>query len=297
MHRPTQSDAGCGSNLLLVSIIIFLSCSKEEQNHLTGEIFYQQRIALTEEAIITIQLVDISKQDVKAQVVAEKIIKNPGQVPIKFDIQYNPGDILPTSTYSLKIKIEEKGSSFFTTDGVYPVINNGITEDIKIKVVPADVSMKRELKKEKRETKEVILDTPKDIDASVNEMKRVSGRWAMGDASSIIDAYYAKDELRLIVEQMDMGDYGSSKYKYYFKDGYLFYHEQNGTRMSSNSDNPDEEVDVNVIMHFNSEGTLVASSKKINYQPVELHDIEAPGVLKHCELIVEIANQNFNQNM
>jgi putative lipoprotein len=96
---------------------------------------------------------------------------------------------------------------------------------------------------------------------------------------------------------MDMGDYGSSEYKYYFKDGYLFYHEQNGKRIDLNTKNPGETVDVNLVMHFNESGNLVGSRKTIDFKPVELHDIEAPGVLKHCELIVEIANQKFNKNL
>ena len=271
-------------------IILFLITCGENHNSITGQISYPQLITLTEQIIVTILLVDISKQDEKAQVVAEKIIKNPGQVPIKFDIQYNPKDIVSANTYSLIVKIEEKGSPLFTTDSLYPVINNGITENIKIKVVPADESVKPE-------TEELKANTPKEIDAYVDKMQRVTGNWAMGDASSTFDAYYVKDELKLIVEQMNMGDYGSSEYKYYFKDGYLFYHEQNGKRIDLNSKNPGETVDVNVVMHFNESGNLVGSRKTIDFKPVELHDIEAPGVLKHCELIVEIANQNFNQNL
>jgi putative lipoprotein len=269
--------------LLSVSTIILISCAQETNTSLTGEILYSEDVALPEQTILTIQLVDISKQDVKGKVIAERIIKNPGQVAIDFDIQYNPDDILSANTYSLKAKIEDKGSYLYTTDKIYPVITNGITNKIKMNVVSV-----------KTETAEVELITPKEIDAYISKMQKVLGDWEMGDASSVIEAYYTKDELKLIVEQMNMGDYGSSEYKYYFKEGYLFYHEQNGKRITPNSN---QAADVNVIMHFNSFGDLVASSKKVNLQQVELHDIEAPGVLKHCELIVEIANQNFNQNL
>ncbi|UCH64419.1 MAG: YbaY family lipoprotein [Ignavibacterium sp.] len=275
--------------LLSISVIILLSCSQETYYSLSGEILYLQRTVLTEEAVVTIQLVDISKQDVKAKVVTEKVINNPGQVPIKFDIQYNRDDILPTNTYSLNVKIEDKGTLLFIADKTYPVIKNGITDNIKINVVPVDVAVKKET--------EVNLNTPIEIDAYIDNMQLVPGYWEMGDASSVIEAYYAKDELKLIIEQMDMGDYGSSEYKYYFKDGYLFYHEQNGKRIDLNSKNPGETVDVNVVMLFDEAGNLVGSRKTIDLKPVELHEIEAPGVLKHCELIVQIANQNFNQNL
>ena len=276
--------------LVSIALIFILSCSEEKHSTLTGEVFYIERIALTEEAVITIFLVDISKPDEKEHVVTEKSIKNPGQVPISFVIQFNPDEIFPSNTYSLKVKIEDRGSLLFTDDKGYPVINNGVTEDIKIKVVPVDGNVKREIE----DVNGRKLNTPKEIDNHINQMQKVSGKWAMGDASSVFDAYYAGDELKLMVEQMDMGDYGSSDYRYYFKEGYLFYHEQNGKRMAPNSDNPDEAADINVIMHFNPEGTLVASSKKVNFNLVELHDIEAPGVLRHCELLIEISDDQFN---
>ena len=276
--------------LVSIALIFILSCSEEKHSTLTGEVFFLERIALTEEAVVKILLVDISKQDEKEHVVTEKIIKNPGQVPISFVIQYNPDEIFPSNTYSLKVKIEDKGSRLFTNDTVYEVINNGFTENIKIKVVPVDGNVKRETEDENGRK----LNTPKEIDANVDDMQLVVGNWTMGDASSVFDAYYIKDELKLIVEQMDMGDYGSSDYRYYFKEGYLFYHEQNGKRMAPNSDNLDKAADVNVIMHFNNEGILVASSKTVNFNQVKLHDIEAPGVLKHCELLIEISNDQFN---
>ena len=273
-------------NSLIILILILFACSKEEHKSLTGRISSTQHIVLTEGAMVTIQLLDISKQDVKANVITEEVIKNPGQFSINFDIQYNPDDIQPNNTYSLNVKVEDNDELLFITDKTYPVINNGVTDNIKINVVPADVAVQNET--------EVNLKTPKEIDAYINNMQLVPGYWEMGDASSVIEAYYLKDELKLIIEQMDMGDYGSSEYKYYFKDGYLFYHEQNGKRVNPGSD---ETADVTVVMLFNKEGYLVASRKTINFNPVELHDIEAPGVLKHCEIIMQIANQNFKQNL
>ena len=272
--------------LILISILL-LSCSRVENNSLTGQISYHKHFALTNKAVVTIQLVDISKQDVKAKVFAEKVITNPGQLPLNFNVQYNPNEILSGSTYSLNVKVEDNGRLLFITDKTYPVINNDVTENIILNVVPANVV-------QQDNSGDTKLNTPKGIDAHVNNMRLVTGNWEMGDASSIIEAYYAEDELKLIIEQMDMGDYGASEYKYYFKDGYLFYHEQNGKRTTPNST---EAANVNVILLFNSEGDLVASSKKVNFKQTELHDIEAPGVLKHCELIVQVANQNFQQNL
>ena len=48
-----------------VSVIILLLFSQKTDNSLSGQISYPQQITLTEETIVTIQLVDISKQDDK----------------------------------------------------------------------------------------------------------------------------------------------------------------------------------------------------------------------------------------
>ena len=279
--------------LISISIITLLSCSKNNQNTLSGEVVYQKPITLTKEAVVKIQLLDISKQNEKSKVIAEKIIKNPGQMPIAFEIQYNPDDILPINKYSLKVYIVENGSLLFTSESMYPVINNGIAEGVKLKVVSIDSKLKLETEGVNSRTQKFNLNTPSEITALMDEMQLVTGNWYMGEAKSNFQAYYAGDELKLIIEQMDMGEYGSSEYRYYFKDGYLFYYEQNGKRTAPNSKRPDEADNVNVVMHFNKEGILVSSSKKINFEPVELLDIEAPGVLKHCEVLVAISKNNF----
>ena len=279
--------------LFSISIVILLSCSKNNQNTISGEVVYTKPITLTKEAVVKIQLLDISKHDEKTKVIAEKIIKDPGQMPITFEIQYNPDDILPINNYSLKVNIEDNGSLLFTSDKMYPVINNGIAEGMKLKIVSVDSKLNLETEGVKTGTRKYTLNTPGEITALMDEMQLVTGNWYMGEAKSKFQAYYAGDELKLIIEQMDVGEYGSSEYRYYFKDGYLFYYEQNGKRTAPNSKRPDEADNVNVVMHFDKEGTLVSSSKKINFNPVELHEIEAPGVLKHCEVLVAISRNNY----
>ncbi len=62
----------------------------EVQAAVSGTVFYLQRIALPPDASVAVKLVDISKQDVPAVTIAEQKITPRGQVPIPFELQYDP---------------------------------------------------------------------------------------------------------------------------------------------------------------------------------------------------------------
>lgn len=148
--------------------------------------------------------------------------------------------------------------------------------------------------KEQSDKPETNLSTPQEIESLLKDMQKVKGSWAMGIASSYFYAYYFNGNLKFIDEKMIMGDYGSSNYKYYFKDDYLFYHEQNGKRILTNA-NKNDTANVKVIMHFNSQGGLAAATKTINLIPVKLQENEAAGIKKHCTQLIAIADSIFNE--
>jgi len=74
---------------------------------------YRQRITLTPDAVVHVKLVDISGQDAPAVIFGEQIIKNPGQVPIPFEISYDPTAIDPRHTYDIAAHIIENGQLIF----------------------------------------------------------------------------------------------------------------------------------------------------------------------------------------
>ena len=54
-------------------------------------------------------MVDISKQDVPAETIAEQTITDPGQVPIPFELWYDPAKIDSRITYAVQARIERGG--------------------------------------------------------------------------------------------------------------------------------------------------------------------------------------------
>ena len=103
----------------------------------SGTVTYLQRIALPPNAVVEVKLVDVSRQDVPATVLGEQIITNPGQVPIPFEIAYDPASIDPRFTYAVQARIMADGQLLFISDTVTPVITRGApTSDVEIVVVP-----------------------------------------------------------------------------------------------------------------------------------------------------------------
>ena len=89
----------------------------------TGTVTYRERLALSPGATLKVQLRDVSLQDAASTLIAEQIIPNPGQVPIKFKVQYNRQDIASRNTYSIQARIiESDGRLAFINDTTYEVI-------------------------------------------------------------------------------------------------------------------------------------------------------------------------------
>ena len=88
----------------------------------TGTVTYRERIALTPNAVVEVKLIDVSRADAPSGTIGEQIIENPGQVPITFEIGYDPADIDPTFSYAIRAVIKQGDELAFTTDRRYSVI-------------------------------------------------------------------------------------------------------------------------------------------------------------------------------
>jgi putative lipoprotein len=92
----------------------------------TGTITYLQRMALPSSAVIRVQLVDVSRADAPATVLAEQVITAGGkQVPFAFEIPYDPSKLDQRYSYAVQARIEDGGKLLFINDQRYAVITRG----------------------------------------------------------------------------------------------------------------------------------------------------------------------------
>ena len=92
---------------------------------ISGTVSYRERLALSNQAELEVTLEDVSRQDVAATILARQVISDPGQVPIRYELEYRPGDIDERMSYVVRAKIHDRGRLLFTTDTHTPVLTRG----------------------------------------------------------------------------------------------------------------------------------------------------------------------------
>jgi len=126
--------------LSLVILLLSAACNQKNRllentalDSITGTVNYRARIALPANAEITVQLQDVSLADAPAITLSEQTIVTKGeQVPISFRLAYNPLDIKPGHTYSVRARINIDGQLCWINTTTNWVINGGPTKDIAI---------------------------------------------------------------------------------------------------------------------------------------------------------------------
>ena len=107
----------------------------------TGFVSYENNDDLSPTAVLTVKLVDISRADAPADVVAQQVIQASGlQVPIAYEVDYDPSKIDPGHPYASQARIDDQGSRQYTRDRVYPVLTQGAKDTVSIELtqVPQD---------------------------------------------------------------------------------------------------------------------------------------------------------------
>jgi putative lipoprotein len=106
-----------------------------EPTSVTGTVTYRERIALTPDAVVEVQLLDLSIADASAKLIAEQTIKPQHQVPIPFELIYDPAVIDERYTYAVRATIRERGLLMFTTDRSYRVLTRGSPNHVDLVLV------------------------------------------------------------------------------------------------------------------------------------------------------------------
>jgi len=106
---------------LVVGMLAVPEASVAAEKTLKGEVMYRERIALPPNAVLSVQLADVSLADAPPAIVGERKVAPAGQVPIKFEISFDPAVIRSNLTYALQARITADDRLLFITDVSYQV--------------------------------------------------------------------------------------------------------------------------------------------------------------------------------
>ena len=101
----------------------------------TGTIAYPGSAALPPGAELTVRLEDVSRADAPSVTIAERVIVNPGQSPIRFEVGYDPADIDDRFDYSIQATITQGDTLLFINDMVYSVLTWGYPNSVDMVLV------------------------------------------------------------------------------------------------------------------------------------------------------------------
>ncbi len=102
----------------------------------SGTVSYRERIALPPDAVVEVTLADVSLMDVPAELIAKTSMPTEGrQVPISFEVIYDPARIDERHTYAVRAVISREERMLFTTDTAYHVITQGSPNEVDLLLV------------------------------------------------------------------------------------------------------------------------------------------------------------------
>jgi putative lipoprotein len=109
--------------------------SQQGVARVTGTVTYRVRMILPVDALVHVDLVDISRQGAPTLTIGLQDIETGGrQVPIPFDIGYRPAMIDQTHAYAVQARILQGGRLLFINTNTYKVITNGVVSNIEVVV-------------------------------------------------------------------------------------------------------------------------------------------------------------------
>ena len=132
----TMLAAACQGGSTPANGTVEVASGRTPNASVTGSVTYRERLALSPEATLIVELRDVSYADASAMLIARQTIPNPGQVPISFRVEYNRDDIDPRNTYAISARIvESDGRLAFINDTAYEVITGGKPDRVDMLLV------------------------------------------------------------------------------------------------------------------------------------------------------------------
>lgn len=133
---------------LMVSAILTLSLAQPllaqtaATVSVTGTVSYQQRSALPDNTVVTVRVIDVSRADAAATVVAEQQIPANGKSsPIPFTISIDSSKIEQRNSYAVQATISTYGQDTFRSTSSYLVLTQGRPSIADIVVTPVSTKL------------------------------------------------------------------------------------------------------------------------------------------------------------
>ncbi|MBL8224261.1 MAG: YbaY family lipoprotein [Chromatiales bacterium] len=137
-HRPSVRIALQRAGLTLGAALTLAACQSPEPDTLpvTGTITWASGEPLPADAVISVQLRDVSRADAPAPLVALQEITSATTPPIAFSLAVPATGLDPRASLSIGVRITSGDRLIYISDTANPVPVTGAVEPVAVKVVP-----------------------------------------------------------------------------------------------------------------------------------------------------------------
>ncbi|MEQ5777383.1 YbaY family lipoprotein [Thalassospira sp. NFXS8] len=276
--------------MALVAVLMIAACgfSVPRTDTIAGTVSYRERIAMTPSNILTVRLLDVSRADAPARVVASRSqpATNP---PMSFALPYQTADIDPAHRYAVEaIVTDGAGNNLFRNETSYPVLTGGNPDAVNI-----DVMLLRQqpgVDKSHDEKKSATDKLTTQIDKSLSKYRKLVGQHAGNDGEGSFEAYVTENGTPVLIRQTrDLGDYGKSDVAFYFRKGALLRFDERATRANfgstvANAGASADGLEYELQLDF-AKGNYQTGEKRINGQITAPDKHEISGAQTQAKLV------------
>lgn len=118
--KMNRRDFTCLTMMAGVSLAV-PETARAQQQTIAGTAGYRERMALPDDAVLTVRLVGIVGGDAEGATIAEQVVSPAGQVPIAFELAFDPADIPDGAGSGLTASIATGERILFDTGASVPV--------------------------------------------------------------------------------------------------------------------------------------------------------------------------------
>ncbi|HAI32761.1 MAG TPA: hypothetical protein DCM48_25150, partial [Thalassospira sp.] len=250
--KPANAAAKWARALFVIGMVGILSgCAalQPSGNSVTGSVSYRERIALSpDNTFLVVRLLDVSRADAPSVEIAalRQPVSNP---PMVFVLPYDADDIDPRMTYVIEAKIvNADGDLLFRNDQAYPVLTRDAPSDVDILVRKI---ARTQGNGSSKGNASAIDNHVAAIEARLPDMRVIPGQYSASDHTVTYNAYISpKGEPVLVDEHRDLGDYGTSDVKLYYRNGQLLRFAEDAKRVNYGGSNDDQPLQYTLKLDF-----------------------------------------------
>jgi putative lipoprotein len=235
----------------------------------TGTVTYRERMALPPNAVVEVQLRNVSLTDVQATVIASQTIVNPTQVPIAFQLQFDAGQIEPRYAYAISARIMAGDQLAFINDRAYLVLTHGHPNRVEmvLRRVGGNSGANVPGGSEQGDHDARVAAA---LDELGTDLQRSDGTWKQGTVSARYTALLRHELPVVILESRTHLVPGIVAVQFYFNEGRLARYEETSSQPAAALSKPGGGVqEVSLRLYFDGADHYVTGWKTVDGTPMQ----------------------------